>query len=274
MARVKYATNMADAAKIFGSVSLIVGFAATPNMILLPLLTRKFNNRTIMVAWQAFNTGAYLILALVGFQNLQAGTTSAVIITALRFVAAFNAMGSLQPLMLSEISDYQQHLTGYRLEGFIQTMAYSVPLLATQACALIPALIQARVGFNPNNYIIKEGTGGLAPNLMPENVLSAELVNIADTYGNIALWISVASGALMLIALCFYTLDKKKHAEIVAALEAESVNAESIENEKGKKKLMEADSVADILRESRAENEASSDLHQPSDADDGNDLKF
>lgn len=176
--------------------------------------------------------------------------------------------------MLSEISDYQQHLTGYRLEGFIQTMAYSVPLLATQACALIPALIQARVGFNPNNYIIKEGTGGLAPNLMPENVLSAELVNIADTYGNIALWISVASGALMLIALCFYTLDKKKHAEIVAALEAESVNAESIENEKGKKKLMEADSVADILRESRAENEASSDLHQPSDADDGNDLKF
>ena len=109
---------------------------------------------------------------------------------------------------------------------------------------------------------------------MPENVLSAELVNIADTYGNIALWISVASGALMLIALCFYTLDKKKHAEIVAALEAESVNAESIENEKGKKKLMEADSVADILRESRAENEASSDLHQPSDADDGTDLKF
>lgn len=274
MARVKYAANMADAAKIFGSVSLIVGFAATPNMILLPLLTRKFNNRTIMVAWQAFNTGAYLILALVGFQNLQAGTTSAVIITALRFVAAFNAIGSLQPLMLSEISDYQQHLTGYRLEGFIQTMAYSVPLLATQACALIPALIQARVGFNPNNYIIKEGTGGLAPNLMPENVLSAELVNIADTYGNIALWISVASGALMLIALCFYTLDKKKHAEIVAALEAESVNAESIENEKGKKKLMEADSVADILRESRAENEASSDLQQPSDADDGNDLKF
>lgn len=241
VARVKYADNMADAAKIFGAVSMIVGFAATPNMILLPLFTRKMNNRTIMVMWQAFNTGAYLILALIGFDNLEPGTNSAVIITAFRFIASFNAMGSLQPLMLSEISDYQQHLSGYRLEGFIQTMAYSVPLVFSQVLALIPAVIQGAVGFNPNNYIIVEGANGIPANEMSQNFLSGELVAIADRYANIAIWISVASGALMLIMLCFYGLSKKKHAEIVRALQAESVNVETIENDKGTMKIFETE---------------------------------
>ena len=38
---------------IYGSLTLITGFAATPNMILLPLMTRKFNSRTIMMFWAA-----------------------------------------------------------------------------------------------------------------------------------------------------------------------------------------------------------------------------
>lgn len=222
IARVKYASDMAKGAKIFGAVSVVVGFAATPNMILLPLFTRKMNNRTIMIMWQAFNTGAYLILALVGFQNLHPGTTSAIIITALRFVASFNAIGSLQPLMLSEISDYQQHISGYRLEGFIQTVAYAFTMVVSQLCALIPAVIQGMLGFNPNNYEIVQGES---------NVLSEELINIADKYANIAIWISVASGALMLICLFFYDLDKKKHAKIVAELKANAVNSEEVANE-------------------------------------------
>lgn len=224
IARVKYADNMADGAKIFGMVSMIVGFAATPNMVLLPLMTRKMNNRAIMIMWQAFNTGAYLILALIGFQNFQPGTTSAIIITALRFVASFNAIGSLQPLMLSEICDYQQKLSGYRLEGFIQTIAYSLPLVFTQATALIPAVIQGALKFNPNNYEIKKDS---------DNILSQELIDIADRYANIAIWISVISGLLMLICLCFYTLSKKKHAEILEELRATSINTEDIDNSAG-----------------------------------------
>lgn len=275
IARVKYAANMADAAKIFGAVSMIVGFGATPNMVLLPLMTRKMNNRAIMIMWQAFNTGAYLILALIGFQNLQPGTTSAVIITALRFVAAFNAIGSLQPLMLSELSDYQQYLTGYRLEGFIQTIAYSVPALITQLCALIPAVIQGMVGFNPHNYIVAKGENGIEANQMPENVLSPELVAIADKYANIAIWISVVSGALMLIALFFYSFSKKKHAAVVEALKAQSVNGEEIQQEVGSLTFLEkeetenTDSAQDTTQEpmTDVDTNAGSDTQEEPPAD-------
>lgn len=222
VARVHYADNMADGAMIFGAVSMVVGFGATPNMILLPFLTRRFNNRTIMLFWQALNTGAYLVLAVIGFNHMGQGAASAVLITALRFVAAFNAIGSLQPLMLSEIGDYQQYISGYRLEGFIQTFAYSAVLLVTQICALIPAVIQGAVGFNPNDYEIKANAA---------NVLPADKIAVADAYFNIAVWISVISGALMLICLAFYHLDKKKHAQIARELREGAVNAQDIRSE-------------------------------------------
>ena len=37
----------------------------------------------------------------------------------------------------------------------------------------------------------------------------------SDRYFNIAIWISVVSGVLMIISLMFYTLGKKKYTEAV-----------------------------------------------------------
>lgn len=231
MARVKYAGDVGTAVAIFGGLSLFVGFAATPNMILLPWMTRKFNNRTIMIFWQACNTGAYLLLAIIGFQNFPQGSWTPYVITVFRFIACFNALGSLQPLILSEIGDYQQVKSGYRLEGFIQTFAYSLTAVVGQAAALIPALIQDKMGFNPANYLVPDGVEVF--------VLSPELIEIAENYGNVALWLSAGSGALMLICLLFYTLDKKKHAKIVEQLKATAVNAQEIAEEEGSLNMLE-----------------------------------
>lgn len=230
IARVKYATNMGDAAAIFGGLSLIVGFAATPNMLFLPILTRKFNNRTILIFWQCCNLAANLICALIGLQNFPQGSWSPYVITIIRFVSVFNALGSLQPLMLSEIADYQQAKSGYRLEGFIQTFAYSLTAVVSQAAMLIPAAVQSAMNFNPANYRVVDGAS---------NVLSEELIHVAENYGNIALWMSVVSSALMLICLLFYNLDKKKHAEVVAQLKANAVNAEDIAQDEGSLNLLE-----------------------------------
>ncbi len=240
IARVKYATNMADAAAIFGGLSLVVGFAATPNMILLPWMTRKFNNRTILIFWQACNVSANLICALIGLQNFPQGSWSPYVITIIRFVSLFNALTSLQPLILSEIGDLQQAKSGYRLEGFIQTFAYQLPLVASQVAALVPALIQTKMGYNPYYYQVVEGS---------DNILSPELIKIAENYGNVALWMSAVSSALMLICLLFYDLNKKKHAEIVAQLKATAVNADEIAQEQGSLNMLE--NVVDGIKEEK-----------------------
>lgn len=253
IARVKYAENMGDAVAIFGGLSLVVGFAATPNMLFLPILTRKFNNRTILIFWQICNLSANLICALIGFQNFPQGSWSPFVITLIRFVSLFNALGSLQPLILSEIADYQQAKSGYRLEGFIQTFAYSLTAVVTQAAALIPAAVQSAMNFNPANYQVVEGSS---------NVLSTELIQAAENYGNIALWISVVSSALMLICLFFYNLDKKKHAQIVEQLKEISINKDDIESEVGNLSLLE-----NVIDKNNNQNEKIEDNEENGDDD-------
>ena len=256
IARVKYATDMASAAALFGGLSLVVGFAATPNMILLPWLTRKFNNRTILIFWQACNLSANLVCALIGLQNFPQGSWSPYVITIIRFVSLFNCLGSLQPLILSEIGDLQQAKSGYRLEGFIQTFAYQLPLVVSQAAALIPAAIQSKMGFNPYNYQVTDTVTTATP----------ELIAIAENYGNVALWMSAISSGLMLICLLFYNLDKKKHAEIVTQLKATAVNAEEIQQEEGDLNILE-DVVGDV-KENKEETNSTADVAEPQEGAD------
>lgn len=210
MGKLRYATDIETGLTVFSSLTLITGFAVTPNMILLPLLTRKFNNRTIVMFWAFLNFLGYIILAIVGVQNIPQGTISAVVLTLLRYIALFNGITSLQPLMLSEISDYQQIMTGKRLEGFIQMFAYTLVLVFTNIGYVVMAYVKQAMGYQPANYF-------------NVTTVSDELMNTAINYYNVAFYVSAISAALMCLMMLFYKLDKKKHAEIVEELRRRSL---------------------------------------------------
>ena len=205
MGKLRYASDIETGLTVFSSLTLITGFAVTPNMILLPLLTRKFNNRTIVMFWAFVNFLGYIILAIVGVQNIPQGTVSAVVLTLLRYIALFNGITSLQPLMLSEISDYQQVMTGKRLEGFVQMFAYTLVLVFTNIGYVVMAYVKQAMGYQPANYF-------------NVSTVSDELMNTAINYYNLAFYVSAISAALMCLTMLFYKLDKKKHAEIVEQL--------------------------------------------------------
>lgn len=256
--RVKYATEVGDAVAIMGGLSLFVGFAATPNMILLPWLTRKFNNKTILMFWQLCNILGLAVFSIVGFQNFEQSAGTAAIITVIRFVATFNALGSLQPLMISEIGDYQQNKTGYRLDGFIQTMMYSVVTFISNLFMLVPAFIQKSMNINLNDYSVPEG--GI-------NRLSEELISRADGYFNIVTYISLASSILMFICLIFYPLSKKKHAQIVEELKGKAINSDEILSEQGNKVLFDVLVDGDANKDNQA-NDAAETLETDIDSND------
>ena len=96
------------------------------------------------------------------------------------------------------------------------------------------------MGYNLYCYQVVEGS---------DNILSPELIKIAENYGNVALWMSAVSSALMLICLLFYDLNKKKHAEIVAQLKATAVNADEIAQEQGSLNMLE--NVVDGIKEEK-----------------------
>ena len=210
LGKLRYAADIPSGQKIFASLTLVTGFAVTPNMILLPLMTRKLNNKTIMIIWMTCNAVGYAILGIIGVENIAQGALSAALLTILRYIALFNAIASLQPLMLSEISDYQQLKTGKRLEGFIQMFAYTLVLVFTNVGYVVIALVKRDMGYQPANYF-------------NQITVSDELMKVATNYFNLALWISAISAALMAIAMIFYPLTKKQHAAIVEELKKRSL---------------------------------------------------
>lgn len=210
LGKLRYAADIPTGQKIFASLTLVTGFAVTPNMILLPLMTRKLNNKTIMIIWMTCNAVGYAILGIIGVENIAQGALSAALLTILRYIALFNAIASLQPLMLSEISDYQQLKTGKRLEGFIQMFAYTLVLVFTNIGYVVIALVKRDMGYQPANYF-------------NQITVSDELMKVATDYFNLALWISAISAALMAIAMIFYPLTKKQHAAIVEELKKRSL---------------------------------------------------
>ena len=210
LGKLRYAADIPSGQKIFASLTLVTGFAVTPNMILLPLMTRKLNNKTIMIIWMTCNAVGYAILGIIGVENIAQGALSAALLTILRYIALFNAIASLQPLMLSEISDYQQLKTGKRLEGFIQMFAYTLVLVFTNVGYVVIALVKRDMGYQPANYF-------------NQITVSDELMKVATDYFNLALWISAISAALMAIAMIFYPLTKKQHAAIVEELKKRSL---------------------------------------------------
>lgn len=201
----RYGETTEQGLSLFSMLSPIVGFAATPAMLLLPLMTRKMNNKSIMIMWQLINTVAYGVLCVIGYENIPAGKTAAAVITIVRFITCFNAVGTLTPIMLSEIYDYQQWKTGRRLEGFIQTFAVSVTGLVLQFSMFIPTLIQQKIGFQPMHF--KNGA-----EYLPENIA------IMNQWFNISAVITVISGILFIAVMAFYPLSKKKYNAIMEEL--------------------------------------------------------
>ncbi len=201
----RYGETTEQGLSLFSMLSPIVGFAATPAMLLLPFMTRKMNNKSIMIMWQAINAVAYGMLCIIGYENIPAGTTTAIVITIVRFVTCFNAVGTLTPIMLSEIYDYQQWKTGRRLEGFIQTFAVSMTGLVSQFAMFIPTFIQQKIGYQPMNF--KNGA-----EYLPENIA------IMNQWFNISAVITVVSGILFIAVMAFYPLSKKKYNQIMEEL--------------------------------------------------------
>ncbi len=273
--------DVAGGLAVFGALTMITGFAVTPNMILLPFLTRKFNNRTIMMFWMACNTIGYLILGCVGIENIPQGTWSIILITTLRFISLFNAIASLQPLMMAQLSDYQQYKTGKRLEGFIQTFLYALVLVFTNLGILAMAYVKSEVFNYQSSAFVK-------PEDAPDDwAPDAQAVESALKYFNLAFIVSAVSAGLMFIVMIFYKLGKKEHAEIVEKLKElglkqgnEQVVAEEVGIAEISKQIEEAEeeriAEGEVMNDADVKEEKDNEAKDDSDGsdDNSNDLKF
>lgn len=205
------------AVAVGGVPKTVIGFGVTVSMLLLPLCTRKLSKNWIIILFSALSLVSIAVLGFVGFGNIPQGTTSAVVLTLLFFLARVNPTYLLIPVMLGDLADYQQLKTGRRLEGHIQNFIMVVPVMLSFVFMLCGWVWQQDIGFEPSAY-----KGDI------DIPYTADLLNVASEWFTAAFLLTAASILGMIIILMFYPLSKKKVEEVTAALRGASVNADEM----------------------------------------------
>lgn len=205
------------AVAVGGVPKTVIGFGVTVSMLLLPLCTRKLSKNWIIVLFSSLSLLSIAILGFVGFGNIPQGTTSAVVITILLFIARVNPTYLLIPVMLGDLADYQQYKTGRRLEGHIQNFIMVIPVMLSFVFMLCGWVWQQDIGFEPSAY-----KGNI------DIPYTADLLNTASEWFTAAFLLTAASILGMIIILIFYPLSKKKVEEVTVALSGASVNADEM----------------------------------------------
>ena len=213
--QLRFAATTTEALNISGIPNTVIGFGVTVSMLLLPFCTRKLNKNWIIIVFSCLSLLSTAILGFVGFENIPQGTTSAVVLTLLFFLARVNPTYLLIPVMLGDLADYQQYKTGRRLEGHIQNFIMVIPVLMSFVFMLCGWVWQQEIGFEPSKYTDIE-------------VVPQALQDIATEWFTAAFLLSAASILGMIIILIFYPLSKKKVEEVTAALRGASVNADEM----------------------------------------------
>ena len=213
--QLRFAATTTEALNISGIPNTVIGFGVTVSMLLLPFCTRKLNKNWIIIVFSCLSLLSTAILGFVGFENIPQGTTSAVVLTILFFLARVNPTYLLIPVMLGDLADYQQYKTGRRMEGHIQNFIMVIPVLMSFVFMLCGWVWQRDIGFEPSNYTDIE-------------VVPQYLQDIATQWFDAAFLLSAASILGMITILMFYPLSKKKVEEITEVLRGASVNADEM----------------------------------------------
>ena len=247
--QLRFAATTTEALNISGIPNTVIGFGVTVSMLLLPFCTRKLNKNWIIIVFSCLSLLSTAILGFVGFENIPQGTTSAVVLTLLFFLARVNPTYLLIPVMLGDLADYQQYKTGRRLEGHIQNFIMVIPVLMSFVFMLCGWVWQQDIGFEPSNYTDIE-------------VVPQYLQDIATEWFTAAFLLSAASILGMIVILMFYPLSKKKVEEVTAALRGASVNADEM-----------GEGDLNFMAEMRGESDAVEVVDAEDDSDGGNVLE-
>ena len=221
----KLAPTVKLALDLSGLPLTIIGFGVTVAMIMLPILSRFMSKRLILVIFTGLMALSYGTLGVVGLHRIPDGTPSAVIITLAFFLARITPEILLIPIMLGDICDYQQSISGRRYEGHVQNFLLTMPIFIVSIGRLIMYPLQKAVGYEPYDYQIPEN---LSAEALKAFRYTSEKINIANNWFRLVFIIGAISAALMAIVMIFYPLSKKLHAEAMEKIKGDSVDFKEI----------------------------------------------
>ena len=180
---------------LMGIVNLLTGFFGFPGLFLAPYFAKKIGKRN-MVLMARFLFYSYFIFAFLAIKF----SNPYLLYIGLVLSNLFNTSGNIaRDTMTSDMWDYQQYISGRRLEssmGILNTLGSPIVTLMAMTVPIVYGLI----GFTNDWNIL----------YMPD--IRARILNVT-------LLLGIISHTLGIIPYFFYDLSEKKHAKIIQELE-------------------------------------------------------
>lgn len=231
----------------YSIVTTVYGNASLWGMLMAPFAIRKWGKKKVQVVTNIFNI-LFILLMYPFFMNDPVGTDGNLkgyIIWAIMACLWLNALvGSfahiLNPSIQADIRDYQQYITGERIDGMFSAVATIGGVITLATASVLPTL-QEKLGMNVAKATEVTSNSALMSRILPGTeqtigeMLTDQLANGQDNFTNASsalydvqgvllpllkiLVIVAAVGALLnVIPYFFYDLTEKKQKAIVKIL--------------------------------------------------------
>lgn len=236
--------------KQYALLSTILGNASFWGMLLAPLCIKKFGKKNTLIFTNVLN-----IFFLAALYPIVKHTDPSVMIWMVMICLWMNALvGSftyiLTPSLNGDIRDYQQYITGERIDGMFAAVGLigSVVVMLTSS---IQTIIYDKVGFN------EETLNRLLPGIIASGENITDTTNVYNVlYDNemfiaifgVLIIFSVVGAAMNVIPYFFYDLSEVKQRGMVRVLQIRALFEDYGKNVLSDKDLVKA---IDIVNESR-----------------------
>lgn len=177
-----------------GIMSSILGTAYTPGMLLSPWLIKKFGKKRLMLFCKYINVLCSLLSVAGVYMN------SLVIIVISQYLATMlgSVMTIITTSMSADIWDYQQYISGERLDGCMGIFSYLASPVTTLAAMVVPTLY-GLFGFTSDWNILFDG-------------------GIRNRIFIVTIVLTALTGLLSAVPYHFYDLTEQRHEEMMDEL--------------------------------------------------------
>lgn len=177
---------------VYGVIVTIYGNASLWGMLLAPFMIRKWGKKAVLVVTNLFNI-LFILLMLpclkVGYQNGQVLPISIWLVLICLYMNAF--MGSfahiLNPAIQADIRDYQQYVSGERIDGMFSAVATIGTVITLATSAVLPKIYEMKGLTAENAAKVTSNPGVLSRMIGDQSVgelLAQQLEQGQDNYTN------------------------------------------------------------------------------------------
>ena len=226
----------------YGIVVTVYGNASLWGMILAPFCVKKWGKKSVLVITNIFNI--LFILAMLPFISEIKHMTIWLVMGCLWLNALMGSfMHILNPAIQADIRDYQQYITGERIDGMFSAVATIGTVITLATSAVLPAIYESR-GLVPE--IAEKVTSDpkilsrvLGDGKTVGEILAEQLANGQDNYRNaysalydpailtsllqVLIVIAAVGAAMNVIPYLWYDFNEKKQKSVIRVLKVRSM---------------------------------------------------